>query len=137
MKPRTATILLLCLVLALTACAAPANTVIKTTIGDLNIASTKLASQVHDVTAPDGYTILLIALARVDGKELPLEDLVKAQTDGRVVLLGEDNAPYVCTMGGLLEDGSMVLGCPIPTSFKKVTLSWDGNSPIEITLPTK
>ena len=138
MKKNIAGILLLGLALVLCACtAAPSKTVIKTSVGDLAIASTQTVNTVHGVAAPENYTILLIKLERVDGKDFLVEDLQKAQMDGKVVILGEDGAPYACTMGGLLEDGSMALGCPLPASFKKSTLSWDGNPAIEISLSSK
>ncbi len=129
--------LMICLLLVVCACAAPVQTVIKSSVGDLRLVKTQLVQEVHSNTPPEGYTILLISLAKADGSDFPVDQLQKAQTDGMVVIVGDDGAPYACTMGGMLEDGSMALGCPVPSSLTRCNLSWDGNPSIEIDLSSR
>jgi hypothetical protein len=115
----------------------PARPVLKTTMGDFVISSTRLVDEVHDQKSPPGEKFLLVVLTQSDLKDLApdkfsLDTFQKMIQDssGQIYTSGKNDSQYISTMAGWVED-EFTIGFPVPveTSY---TLHWPGNSPIDL-----
>jgi len=115
----------------------PEQQVLKTTMGDFVINSVRLVDEVNDQQSQPGEKFLLVILTDLNGKNLVpgeflLEDFQKMIQDsnGQIYVFGKGDFQIISTMAGWVED-EFALGfrVPIVDSF---TLSWPGNSPIEL-----
>ena len=128
---------------------APASTsapeskpVIKTTIGDFVIDSTRWVNEVNGVTPGEDEKILLVILTqpgleRLDPKEFSLEAFDKALRDvseGEVHISGSDGSYTISTMAGWVGENfdEFAMGFRLPVTAKTGQLIWPGNEPIEI-----
>ena len=120
--------------------AAPAEPILKTTLGDFWIVSARLADEVHDSQAPDGQKFLLIGLVRPDRQKLiPGEFSLEAfqtmmvETPEAIYIQGDDGLQtFYSHMGGWVEE-DFVIGFTVPVS-KTYTLHWPGNDPLPLTI---
>lgn len=120
--------------------AAPAEPILKTTLGDFRIVSARLADEVHDSQAPDGQKFLLIGLVRPDLQKLiPGEFSLEAfqtmmvETSEAIYIQGDDGSQtFYSHMGGWVEE-DFVIGFTVPVS-KTYTLHWPGNDPLPLTI---
>ncbi|PKN88443.1 MAG: hypothetical protein CVU46_00730 [Chloroflexi bacterium HGW-Chloroflexi-8] len=115
----------------------PVQQVLKTTMGDFVINSTRLVDEVNNQQSQPEEKFLLVILTDPNGKNLVpgeflLEDFQKMIQDsnGQIYVLGEGDFQIISTMAGWVED-EFVLGFRVPI-VDSYTLSWSGNSPIEL-----
>ncbi len=116
-----------------------ARPLLKTSLGDFEIASARFVDEVNGVTPGEGEKILLIGLSRPGGERLdpvtfPLEDFNKMSHDtsqGEIHILGDDGSETISTMGGWVEK-EFVMGFRVPADLKTYMLIWPGNNPITI-----
>ena len=114
---------------------------LKTTMGDFIIVSTRLVDEVRGSKAPPGDKFLLVGFARPGMEKLvmgefPLEDFRNLIQDGRdeIYVLRDDGSQlFFSGMGGWLTEDDFVMGFtvfqPLPKSY---TLYWTDNSPIPL-----
>jgi hypothetical protein len=111
--------------------------ILKTTMGDFIIASTRLVDEVHDQKSRPGEAFLLVVLTQPDLKNLvPGEFSLDAfqsvvqDSNGQIYVSGKDRSQFISTMAGWVED-EFAMGFTVPI-IESYTLNWPGNSPIEL-----
>jgi hypothetical protein len=123
----------------LTPTAAPANSTLKTAVGDLAVASARRVDEVNGVQAEAGEKILLVILtqpgrAKLAPDAFPLEAFQKAVQDvsnGQVHISTDAGAEAICSMAGWVE-GEFAMGFRVPVTAKAYTLFWPGNTPLAV-----
>jgi hypothetical protein len=118
----------------------PSVQVLKTTLGDFVIVSTRPVDEVRDSKAPEGYQFLLIGLERPGSQKLIpgeflLEDFQKMVNENHdeIYISGKEGAQsFYSQMGGWLDD-DFVVGFTVPVG-ETYTLYWPGNTPIPLKL---
>jgi hypothetical protein len=119
---------------------------LKTTMGDFVVVSTRLVEDVKDSKAPDGYKFLLIGLARPDlqklvAGEFSLESFqsMVLNSDNEIYVLGGDGSQASYGgMGGWLDTSEpvaddFVIGFLVPIA-ETYTLYWTDNPPIPLNI---
>lgn len=117
--------------------------ILHTELGDLLIASSRLANEANNETVKPGEKILLIVLSKPNQENLTPENFsLEAFHDKKepvyLFLNGqafEPNLVAMNTMGGWI-DGEFVIGFPVPDSTESYQLVWEGNDPVDI-FPTE
>lgn len=116
---------------------------LKTTMGDFIIASTRLVDEAHGTIAPPGDKFLLMELSRPGMEKLvlgefPLEDFQNLILDGRdeIYVLRDDGSQlFYSGMGGWFTEDEFVIGFtvfqPLPETY---TLYWTDNPPIPLNI---
>jgi hypothetical protein len=116
---------------------------LKTTMGDFIIVSTRLVDEAHGTVAPPGDKFLLMELARPGMEKLvlgefPLEDFQNLILDGRdeIYVLRDDGSQlFYSGMGGWFTEDEFVIGFtvfqPLPETY---TLYWTDNPPIPLNI---
>lgn len=122
--------------------ATPALSILKTTLGDFVITSSRLVDEVHDQKPRPGEKFLLVALTQpgvdhLDPGTFKLEDFQKMIQDsnGQIYVSGKDSSPHISNMAGWVED-QFVMGFTVPNA-ETYTLHWPGNPEIELAYPKK
>ncbi len=123
-----------------TATPAPSQPILKTSMGEYVIASSRLVDEVHDSKAPAGKKFLLIGLAQTDlhklsPGEFSLETFQKMMLENQndIYIQGKDDSQsYSSQMAGWVED-DFVVGFTVPLT-EAYTLYWPGNAPIPLQL---
>jgi len=115
--------------------AEPLQQVLKTTMGDFLINSSRLVEEVNGQTSQAGEKFLLVILSDPNGENLVpgeflLEDFQKMIQDsnGQIYVSGEGDFQIISTMAGWVDD-EFALGFRVPV-VDSYTLSWLGNSPV-------
>lgn len=119
--------------------AAPSQPILKTTVGDFVITSSRLVDEVHDQKSQTGEKFLLVILSQPNGEnlvpgEFSLDDFQKMIRDsnGQIYVSGKDGFQIISTMAGWVED-EFALGFRVPI-LESYTLYWPENAPIELDL---
>ena len=117
----------------------PSRTLLKTTLGDFVIASSRLVDEVHDQKSRPGEEFLLVVLTQPDSQnlvpgEFSLDAFQKMMQDdsGNIYVTGAEGSQFISTMAGWVED-EFTMGFTVPIQ-KSFTLHWPGNDPIELNL---
>jgi hypothetical protein len=116
-----------------------AQPVLKTSLGDFVIVSSRFADEVHGTKPNPGEKILLVILSQpgkegLDPNTFSLEAFDKMAHDtskGEIYILGDDGSKTISTMGGWVDD-EFAMGFRLPAAVKTYTLFWQGNPPIDI-----
>lgn len=112
---------------------------VKTSMGDLVIASARFVDEVHGEKPASEEKILLVilsqpGLARLDTGTFSLEAFDKMAHDtskGEIYILGDDGSKTISTMGGWVDE-EFAMGFRLPAEVKTYTLFWQDNPPIDI-----
>jgi hypothetical protein len=116
---------------------------LKTTMGDFIIVSTRLVDEAHGTVAPPGDKFLLMELARPGMEKLvlgefPLEsfqNLILDNRDDIYVLRNDGSQLFYSGMGGWFTEDEFVIGFtvfqPLPETY---TLYWTDNPPIPLNI---
>jgi hypothetical protein len=117
--------------------ATPSQSILKTSMGDFVIASSRLVDEIHDQKSPSGEKFLLVILTHPNLKnlapaEFSLETFQKTIQDssGQIYVSGKDDAQFISTMAGWVQE-EFTMGFTVPVA-ESYTLHWPGNSPIEL-----
>ena len=120
---------------------APSQPVLKTSMGDFVIASSRLVDEVHGQQAQSGRKFLLLIFSEPDltnlvPGEFSLEEFQKMMQDnsGQINVSGSDSSQNISTMAGWVDD-EFAVGFIVPIA-ESYTLNWPGNSPIALS-PTE
>jgi hypothetical protein len=116
--------------------------VLKTSIGDFMIDSSRWVEEVNGVKPGLNEKILLVLLAgpgqtRLDPNNFSLEAFDKALRDfssGEVHISGDDGSYTICPMAGWVGANyeEFAMGFRLPTTAKTFQLVWPGNEPIPL-----
>lgn len=117
--------------------AVPSRPVLTTTMGDLVIASSRLADEVHGQKARSGEKFLLVILTQpnlenLDPGGFSLETFQKMiqENSSQIYVSANDGSQYISTMAGWVQDEFAVgFAVPVGDSF---ILYWPANPPIDI-----
>ena len=116
-----------------------AQPVMKTSLGDFVIVSSRFADEVHGTKPNPGEKILLVILSQ-PGKEglgpntfslEAFDKMVHDTSKGEIYILGDDGSKTISTMGGWVDD-EFAMGFRLPAEVKTYTLFWQDNPPIDI-----
>jgi len=113
--------------------------VLKTSLGDFIIVSTRFVDEVHGTKPKPGEKILLVTLSqpgleRLDPTTFSLEAFDKMIHDtskGSIYILGSDGSKTISTMAGWVDE-DFAMGFIVPSAAETYTLYWPDNSPIDI-----
>jgi hypothetical protein len=116
-----------------------AQLLVKTSMGDFVIVSSRFADEVHGEKPAPGEKILLVILSqpgleRLDPGTFSLETFGNMTHDiskGEIYILGDDGSKTISTMGGWVDE-EFAMGFRVPTVVKTYTLFWQDNPPIDI-----
>jgi hypothetical protein len=117
--------------------ATPSQPIIKTTMGDFVITSTRLVDEVHDQIASPGEAFLLVILTQPglenlvpDKFSLDVFQKMIQDSNGQIYVSGKDGSKTISTMAGWVQD-EFTIGFRVPV-VESYTLHWPGNPPIEL-----
>jgi hypothetical protein len=116
-----------------------ARPVLKTSLGDFVIVSTRFVDEVHGEKPASGEKILLVILSQpgrdqLDPATFSLEAFDKMAHDtskGEIYILSDDGSKTISTMGGWVDD-EFAMGFRLPAAAKTYILFWQDNPPIDI-----
>jgi hypothetical protein len=119
---------------------------LKTSMGDFIVVSTRLVDEAHENKAPSGSTFLLIGLARPDLQKIVAGEFsfesfqsMASGSDTEIYILGSDGSKTdYGGMGGWLDNNEpvaddFVMGFLVPLA-ETYTLYWSNNTPILLSI---
>ena len=116
-----------------------AQPVLKTSMGDFVIVSTRFVDEVHGATPGPGEKILLVILSQPGLEQLDpatfsleaFDKMVHDTTKGPIYIQGSDGSETISTMAGWVDE-EFAMGFKVPTTSETYTLYWPDNPPTDI-----
>ena len=116
------------------------QSLLKTELGDFEVAAARLVDEANGVKPATGEKILLVILtqpgmAKLDPTKFSLEGFGNMVHDSNVeiYIFGKDGSRTISTMSGWVGD-EFAMGFRVPVDAGPYTLYWTGNSPIVLNI---